>query len=115
MDLITIIGLFLIALLAFANGSNDVSKAIATLAGSGVTSYRKAILWGTIWTVMGGILAVFFSTAMVQTFSNGILSNTAGAVHDSPAVVISVMIGAISWVMFASRTGLPVSTAHAIT
>jgi hypothetical protein len=34
------------AALAFANGSNDVSKGIATLAGSGVTNYRRAILWG---------------------------------------------------------------------
>lgn len=122
MDLITITGLFLVTVLAFANGSNDVSKAIATLVGSDVTSYRKAILWGTIWAVIGGILAVFFSTAMVQTFSNGILSNqpvgqtgAAGAVRESPAVVISIMIGAMSWVMFASRTGLPVSTTHAIT
>ncbi|MGC8550290.1 MAG: hypothetical protein ACP5M4_11375 [Acidobacteriaceae bacterium] len=35
---------------AYANGSNDVSKGIATLAGSGVTNYRRAIRWGTLWT-----------------------------------------------------------------
>lgn len=34
------------AVLAFANGANDVSKGIATLAGSGRTSYRSAIAWG---------------------------------------------------------------------
>ncbi len=31
-----------VILLSFANGANDVSKGIATLVGSGVTSYRKA-------------------------------------------------------------------------
>lgn len=29
-------------LIAYANGSNDVSKGIATLAGSGVTNYRHS-------------------------------------------------------------------------
>ncbi len=37
-------------LIAYVNGSNDVSKGIATLAGSGLTNYRRAILWGTVWT-----------------------------------------------------------------
>jgi len=43
----------LVLALGYANGTNDVSKAIATLVGSGVTNYRTAILWGTAWTVAG--------------------------------------------------------------
>lgn len=113
-DPILLIGIVLLAALAFANGSNDVSKGIATLAGSGVTDYRKAIMWGTIWTVIGGMLGVIFSMAMVHTFANGILSNTAGTIQPSPLLPIAVMIGAMGWVLFASRTGLPVSTTHAI-
>jgi PiT family inorganic phosphate transporter len=31
--------------LAFANGANDVSKGIATLVGSGVSNYRRAVTW----------------------------------------------------------------------
>lgn len=111
MDLITIIGLFLVALLAFANGSNDVSKAIATLVGSGVTDYPKAILWGTLWTVLGSLLAAVFSFALVKTFTNGIVSSTMGMTAIFP---IATAIGAIGWVLFATRTGLPVSTTHAI-
>src|SRR2546428_7105262 len=38
---------------AFANGANDVSKGLATLVGSGATDYRRAVLWGTVWTVAG--------------------------------------------------------------
>src|ERR1700730_18319715 len=70
-------GLVLLALfLAFANGSNDISKGIATLVGSGVTNFRAAVLWGTVWTVGGGLLAAFASQGLVATFSGkGVLDH----------------------------------------
>lgn len=111
MDFYSLMAFVLVVFLAFANGANDVSKGIATLVGSGVTSYRKAILWGTAWTMVGGCLAVTFSLAIVQTFSDGIL---AGVVSNSPRLPLSVIIGATVWVLLASRFGLPVSTTHAI-
>src|SRR5690242_8955386 len=43
LDLILPTGIILMAALAYANGANDVSKAIATLVGSGVANYRRAI------------------------------------------------------------------------
>ena len=98
--------------LGFANGSNDVSKGIATLVGSGVSSYRRAVAWGTVWTVAGGLLAAFASQSLVATFSGkGFLARPEG----STAFLASVTIGATAWVLFASKTGLPVSTTHAIT
>jgi inorganic phosphate transporter, PiT family len=39
--------------LAYANGANDNFKGVATLFGSGTTSYRNAISWATITTFMG--------------------------------------------------------------
>ncbi len=36
--------------LAFANGSNDDFKGVATLPGSGTADYRKALLWGVFTT-----------------------------------------------------------------
>jgi len=102
----------LILLLAFANGTNDVSKAIATLVGSGVTNYRTAILWGAVWTVVGASLAAVVATAMVNTFSKGLLDPGLAV---SPSFAFAVVTGAIGWVLFASRTGLPVSTTHALT
>lgn len=98
--------------LAFANGTNDVSKAIATLVGSGVTNYRTAIQWGTVWTVAGAAAAAIVAGAMVKTFSNGLVQ-TGTAIP--PAVTLAVLTGALGWVLFASRTGLPVSTTHALT
>lgn len=102
----------LVLALAFANGTNDVSKAIATLVGSGVTNYRTAILWGTIWTMAGAGTATLIAGAMVKTFSNGLLQ--AGTII-SPTIALAILFGAMAWVFFASRTGLPVSTTHALT
>ena len=98
--------------LAFANGTNDVSKAIATLVGSGVTDYRSAIAWGTVWTVLGAGVATFVASAMIRTFSHGLIQ--AGTIIE-PTVTLSVLIGAMAWILFASHTGLPVSTTHALT
>jgi len=103
---------FLVLALAFANGTNDVSKAIATLVGSGVANYRTAILWGTAWTVFGVAASAFVATAMMATFSSGLVQPGMIA---SPSLALSVLIGAMLWVLFASRTGLPVSTTHALT
>ncbi len=97
--------------LAYVNGSNDVSKSIATLAGSGVTNYRRAILWGTFWTGAGGLAGAAFAGAMVTTFGKGLL---ASGVTPTFAAAAATVLGATAWVAIATRTGLPVSTTHAI-
>ena len=111
MDL-SVLTFSLILLLGFANGTNDVSKAIATLVGSGVTNYRTAIAWGTLWTMIGAAVAAFVATAMVKTFSSGFFQpNLAIPSTLAPAI----LSGTCLWVLFASMTGLPVSTTHALT
>ncbi|MCI0353242.1 MAG: inorganic phosphate transporter [Acidobacteriales bacterium] len=96
---------------AYANGANDVSKGIATLVGSGVTNYRRAVAWGTLWTGVGGIAGAFLAHAMVQTFGKGLLSPS---VHATVAAALATIAGAALWVAIATRKGLPVSTTHAI-
>ncbi len=98
-------------LLAYANGANDVSKSIATLVGSGVGSYSHAVLWGTLWTAAGAALANVAGAAMLTTFGAGLLNGTA----ELPGpVAIATLLGASGWIVFATRTGLPVSTTHAL-
>jgi PiT family inorganic phosphate transporter len=106
------LALLLVLGLAYANGTNDVSKAIATLVGSGVTDYRTAILWGTIWTTVGAAVSGVVAGAMLNTFSTGLIQP---GVTAPPALADAVLVGAIAWVLVASRTGLPVSTTHALT
>lgn len=99
------------AFLAYVNGANDVSKGIATLAGSGVSNYRRAIFWGTLWTTYGSLAALELSRALVVTFGKGLL--TAG-VHPTLPAAMATLAGAAPWVGLATRFGLPVSTTHAI-
>src|SRR2546421_13008783 len=51
------IALALVAVLSFANGANDVSKAVATLVGSGAAGYRRALAWGSLTTLVGARIA----------------------------------------------------------
>src|SRR2546428_11160795 len=98
--------------LAYANGTNDVSKAIATLVASGVANYRTAVIWGTIWTTVGAAASGVVAGAMLNTFSAGLLQP---GVAVPPALAGAVPVGAIAWGLVASRTGLLFSTTHAPT
>ena len=99
------------AFLAFANGANDVSKGVATLAGSRRASYRTAIAWGTLWTCAGGAASVVISVGLVTAFTSAIVGPDVLSMSSFP---IAVALGAAAWVIFASVTGLPVSTTHAL-
>jgi PiT family inorganic phosphate transporter len=100
------------AVLAFANGANDVSKGVATLAGTGRTSYGRAIAWGTLWTFAGGLASLVISVGLVKAFTSAIVGPD---VLSLPVFPLAVAAGAAAWVIFASSTGLPVSTTHALT
>ena len=99
------------AVLAYTNGANDVSKGIATLAGSGVSDYKRAIVWGAIWTTFGSIAAFGFSRALVSTFGKELLGP---GVTPTLSAAIATLVGAGLWVGLATRLEFPVSTTHAI-
>ena len=108
----SLLALLLVMAMAYANGANDVSKAIATLVGSGVTDYRTAIIWGTAWTVAGACLSAFVASAMLKTFSVGLMQP---GIATPPVLGLAILVGAMGWVFVASGAGLPVSTTHALT
>lgn len=87
---------------AYTNGANDNFKGVATLFGSGTTSYRKALYWATIATFAGSATAFYLATELVSIFQgNGLLP--AHLTRSEP------FIGALIW---ASKWGVPVSTTH---
>lgn len=97
--------------LAFANGANDVSKGIATLVGSGVTSYRRAVIRGSLCTIAGAVAAGFMTQALLSTFNGkGLLAEP----QTSHGFLLAVACGAVGWLIVATRTGLPVSTTHSL-
>ena len=52
--------------LAYANGANDNFKGVATLLDSSTTGYRKALVWSTVSTFAGSVLAAFFSYGLLS-------------------------------------------------
>lgn len=103
--------ILLTAGLAAANGANDVSKGIATLVGSGVSDYRRAVIWGTLWTMLGAVVAAFASQALVRTFTG---SGLVRGEVSSPEILLAVACGAVGWLIVATGTGLPISTTHSL-
>lgn len=101
-----------VVFLAYANGANDNFKGVATLFGSGVSRYRGALLWGTVATLAGSLLAVFLARGLLAAFGGKGL--VPAAVTALPAFAVAVAFAAAATVMLAVRLGLPVSTTHAI-
>lgn len=58
-----------VLLLAWSNGANDNFKGVATLYGSGTTTYRKALAWATLTTLAGSLLTLVLAAGLVKTFS----------------------------------------------
>ncbi|HEY9403999.1 MAG TPA: inorganic phosphate transporter [Pyrinomonadaceae bacterium] len=87
--------------MAAANGANDNGKGIATLAGAGVTSHRKALWWAQGSTLVGALLSGIVASRMLKLFSSGIVS-----AEPTPAFTVAVLIGAASWAAVATSTNL---------
>jgi PiT family inorganic phosphate transporter len=101
----------LVAALAFANGSNDNGKGVATLVGFGAARPWPALLYATATTAIGGVVSFWLAGGLLAGFSTGLFAKGTPL---TPAFFVAVLIGAFGWVMLASRTGMPVSTTHAI-
>ncbi|GIW42739.1 MAG: phosphate transporter [Candidatus Binatia bacterium] len=104
-----LLGLALV--LAFFNGGNDVSRAVAALVAEGSASVRTATLWGAVWTFVGALVAALLGGELVRT-----LAQSLSAAGQSPSfsVAASVILGASVVVGWATLRGLPVSTTHAV-
>ena len=98
--------------LAYANGANDNFKGVATLFGSGTTSYKKALWWATFTTLLGSLAALFISTKLAATFSGKNL--VPDAVVNNPDFLISVGLGAALTIFIAAKVGIPISTTHSL-
>jgi PiT family inorganic phosphate transporter len=102
-----------ILMLAFANGANDNFKGVATLFGSGTARYRRALIWATLTTLAGSLLALALAQGLVDTFrGKGLVPD---AVTAAPRFLLAVGLGAALTVLLATRLGMPVSTTHALT
>jgi PiT family inorganic phosphate transporter len=99
--------------LAYSNGANDNFKGVASLFGSGTTSYRGAITWATWTTFAGSVCAILLAESLLSRFSGR------GLVPDrlvgAESFMLAVAVGAGVTVIAATVLGFPVSTTHGLT
>ena len=95
---------------AYANGANANFKGVASLLGSGTTSYRTAVKWATVTTVAGCATAMAGSGVMLAAFTGkGLVPDALAA---EPVFLFGIAAGAALANLIATRLGLPVSTTH---
>lgn len=101
-----------VSFVAFTNGANANFKGVASLYGSGTTSRRTALLWGTAMTFAGSIAAVSLADEMLKKFSGRKI--VPDSLVESPEFMAAIAIGAALTSFLATRFGFPVSTTHAL-
>ena len=107
-----VVVVFIGVLLAYANGSNDNFKGVATLFGSGTSTYRQSITWATITTALGSVTALVLAGGLLAAFSGkGLVPLD---VVNDPSFGTAVALAAGLTVLLAARIGFPISTTHAL-
>lgn len=105
----TIFGLFM----AFNIGGNDVANAFGTSVGAKTLTIKQALFIAAIFELSGAVLA---GGEVTKTIRQGIVQIP--IVDFNPMLFILVMMSALLsagvWLLFASKRGLPVSTTHSI-
>src|SRR5512140_1639172 len=106
----TLLLLLLVVLVAlvfdYINGFHDTANAIATVVSTGVLPIRTAILIAAALNFGGALLG----TAVASTIGKGLIAPGAG----SRVVVLSALLAAIFWSLFAWYFGIPASSSHAL-
>ena len=107
MEPLIIFGVALALALNFVNGLNDASHSIATVVATKALSPWRAVLLTSLCNMLGPFI---FTTAVATTIGTAI-------VHPSslnPVSIIVAMGVAISLVFVATRSGIPISSSHAM-
>ena len=101
-----------VCFLAYSNGSNDNFKGVASIYGSKTASYKTALGWATITTLLGSVVSFFIANGLLEKFSGkGIVPNDLAG---SEYFLLAVAVGAGATVILATFTGFPVSTTHGL-
>ena len=93
----------------FTNGFHDTANAIATSVSTRAVSPRMAVLISSVLNLAGAVVTVVFFQAKVSNTIGQIVAFKAGLV-----VIISALVGAITWNLITWYLGLPSSSTHAL-
>lgn len=107
--LATVFGIFM----AFNIGGNDVANSFGTSVGAGTLTMKQALAVAAIFEVSGAVIA---GGEVTNTIRGGIvdLSEIAVDAMDFMFIMMSALLAAALWLLFATKRGYPVSTTHSI-
>ena len=107
--LATLFGVFM----AFNIGGNDVANSFGTSVGAGTLTVPQALLVAAVFEVSGAVIA---GGEVTDTIRTGIVDLTTLPLQPLNLILImmSALLAAALWLLFATKKGLPVSTTHAI-
>ncbi|KAI1404834.1 phosphate transporter [Hypoxylon fuscum] len=107
------IGTMFAMLDAFNNGANDVANAWATSVSSRSISYRQAMIFGTIFEMLG---AITVGARTAETIKNGIIPTDAfkGDAGVQMLAFTCALAAASSWVMWCTRHSAHVSSTYSL-
>jgi inorganic phosphate transporter, PiT family len=104
----TIILIIAVALVFdFINGFHDAANSIATVVSTRVLSPGQAVLWAAVFNF---IAAFFFGTGVAKTVGSGMVDLDAVTY----SVILTGLLGAITWNLITWYFGLPTSSSHAL-
>lgn len=107
--LAALFGLFM----GFNIGGNDVANSFGTSVGAGTLSIAQALAVAAVFEVSGALIA---GGEVTNTIRSGIveLDHMAIAPMEFVYIMMSALIAAACWLLFATKKGWPVSTTHSI-
>jgi PiT family inorganic phosphate transporter len=91
----------------FMNGFHDAANSIATVVSTRVLRPQTAVMWAAFFNF---IAFLFFGSHVANTIGKGIVDTS---IID-PIVVLSALIGAITWNVITWYYGIPASSSHAL-
>jgi PiT family inorganic phosphate transporter len=107
-DVLYVLGIVVVALIFdFINGFHDSANSIATVVSTRVLSPGVAVVWAAVFNVAAAFVV---GTAVAKTIGKGLIEPS---VVD-PHLILSALLGAITWNLLTWYFGLPSSSSHAL-
>ncbi len=111
--LFIVLGLAVGLVMTWGVGANDLANIMSTTMGSKSITLKQAIIIAIIFEFAGAFIG---GIEVTDTIKNGIIN--ASALDHSPEILaygmLSVLLASMTWMLFASRYGLPVSITHTL-
>jgi PiT family inorganic phosphate transporter len=94
----------------YTNGFHDAANAIATSVSTRALTPRAALIMAAVFNLVGALLGTHVAT----TIAHDIIQINDVGPHEGLVIVLSALVGAITWNLITWWLGLPSSSTHAL-